>query len=312
AEGAEVSISGFAPAAAGAHRTAAARVQAVALPAAGAAMKVDAARLVKQAGAPTSQDIANAGKIRATIPERLRTAAYMADGAPQIVLALTLGDSAELRERQLRIVEKYYDATVRAGVEGFAKEMAELNPLHRLPLAALAFPALRRRPRPQLQTFLVALKALIDADGEVAVEEYCLAKLITVQVVQALDPSKSRPAGSLKLPACAAELADVFAVLARYGSDNAADAERAYLLGMHEVLPDATPPYAPPNEWSLALDKALPKLELLTPAGKELLLQGLVRTVGADGVVTITEAELLRTVCAALHCPLPPILEQAA
>jgi len=60
------------------------------------------------------------------------------------------------------------------------------------------------------------------------------------------------------------------------------------------------------------LDAALPKLDRLVPAGKELLVRGLTRAVGADGMVAVSEAELLRTICAALHCPLPPLLEQAA
>jgi hypothetical protein len=190
--------------------------------------------------------------------------------------------------------------------------LPQLHPLQRLPLAQLAFPALRRRPRPALQSFLVALNHLIQADGKVELEEYCLGKLIAVQVVDALDPSKARPSGSAKLPACAQDLADVFAIVAQRGSNDAADAQRAYLLGMHEVLPDAIPVFAPAAEWAAAMDRALPKLDQLTPAGKELVVRGLAQTIGADGVVTVTEAELLRTVCAALHCPLPPMFNQAA
>ena len=208
-------------------------------------------------------------------------------------------------------MEKYCGLTVRAGVEQLAAALPQLHPLQRLPLAQLAFPALRRVPRPQLQTFLIVLNQLVQADGEVRIEEYCLAKLIGVQVVDALDPSRARPNGTAKLPACAAELADLFAVVAEYGADNAADAQRAYLLGLQEVLADAVPPYAERKEWTLALDRALPKLDRLAPAGKELLVRGLVKAIGADGVVTVVEAELLRTICAALHCPLPPLLEQA-
>jgi hypothetical protein len=35
----------------------------------------------------------------------------------------------------------------------------------------------------------------------------------------------------------------------------------------------------------------------------------LVRSISADGRVCLAEAELLRTVSAALHCPLPPVLD---
>jgi Zn-dependent protease with chaperone function len=309
-EGAEVSIAGFAPAIAARASQAAARPASPVLPQANASLKL-AAQVAQQAGTATHSDIANAGAISQAIPERLRTAAYTADGAAQLIFALTLDAGADLRSQQLRIVEKYYDAATRAGVETLAADMPQLHPLQRLPLAALAFPALRRRARPQLQTFLLVLNQMIQADGRVELEEYCLGKLVAVQVIDALDPSKAHPTGSLKLPTCAAELADVFAIVAAYGSDHAADAQRAYLLGMYEVLPDAIPAYALPREWALALDRALPKLDLLAPAGKELLVRGLTRAIGADGVGTVTEAELLRTICAAVHCPLPPMLVQA-
>lgn len=317
-EGAEISISGFAPAQTQAHARSAATAAAAqgVVPAfkahATATIKLAGAQTTPQAEAPSDADIANASAIQAAIPESLRAAAYMTERAPQLVLALALDAQTQVREKQLHIVEKYYDTTFRAGVEQLAANMAQLNPLHRLPLAALAFPALRRHARPQLQTFLLVLNQLVQADGEVSIEEYCLAKLIGVQVIDALDPSKARPTGSLKLAACAAEMTDVFAILAEYGSDNPADGQRAYLLGMHEVLPDSIPAYAPPQQWSATLDRALPKLDLLTPAGKELLVRGLTQAISADGVVTVTEAELLRTICAALHCPLPPMLNQAA
>jgi len=45
--------------------------------------------------------------------------------------------------------------------------------------------------------------------------------------------------------------------------------------------------------------------------GKELLLEGIVAAISNDGQVSVAEAELLRTVCAALHCPLPPMLDTA-
>jgi Zn-dependent protease with chaperone function len=312
-DGAQISISGLAPATATPQRTAAATARSAgALPQADAEIALTPKKVVQQVAQPGTDDYRMATAIHTTISEPLRAFAYAAERAPQVIYALTLDADAQVREKQLSIVEKYHDATVRAGVEEIAAEVAGLHALQHLPLAQLVFPSLRRSPRPQLQRFLIALNELIQADGRVQLEEYCLAKLITVQVVDALNPSKANPTGSLKLPACSAELTDVFAIVAGYGNDNPADAQRAYLLGMHEVMPDAIPEYAARAEWSVALDRALPKLDLLAPAGKELLIRGLTRAIGADGVVTVTEAELLRTICAALHCPLPPMLDQVA
>jgi Zn-dependent protease with chaperone function len=313
-EGAEVSISGLAPAVALPRRAARMLLatSAADLPSAQASMKVSAAQITAQAGTLDKADIANAGALHASLPEQLRVAAYSQQRSVQVIFALALSVDTDARAHQLAIVEKYTNAATRAGIEELAGALAQLHPLQRLPLAQLAFPALRRRPRPDLQSFLVALNQVIQADGKVELEEYCLGKLIAVQVIDALDPSKAQPTGSAKLPGCAAELADVFSIVARNGSDDTADAQRAYLLGMHEVLPDAIPQYAPPSEWMLAMDRALPKLNLLTPAGKELVVRGLAAAISADGVITVAEAELLRTICAALHCPLPPIADQAA
>jgi hypothetical protein len=55
------------------------------------------------------------------------------------------------------------------------------------------------------------------------------------------------------------------------------------------------------------LDDVLPTLDRLEPMGKELLVEGLVVAISHDGLVSVEESELLRTVCASLHVPLPPL-----
>ena len=314
--GADVSIAGLAPTAAvpRAGTRAAAHPPAArdTLPNARAEVALTPKSVVKQVAHPGTDDYRAASAISTTISERLRTFAYIAERATQVIYALALDSDPALREKQLRLIAQATDAATHAGVEEIAAEVDALHPLQRLPLAQLTFPCLRRRPRPQLQAFLIVLNQMIQADGSVQLEEYCLARLIAVQVVDALDPSKTKPNGSLKLGACAAEIADLFAIVAGYGNDNEADAQRAYLLGMHDVMPDAIKEYAPVAEWAFALDRALPKLDQLTPAGKEMIVRGLTQAIGADGKVSLTEAELLRAVCATLHCPLPPQLDLAA
>ncbi|HJT99540.1 MAG TPA: peptidase M48, partial [Rhodanobacteraceae bacterium] len=91
-----------------------------------------------------------------------------------------------------------------------------------------------------------------------------------------------------------------------------AAARRAYLAAIADALPGRAMLYAPPDDWIGALDRALPRLDRLAPAGKSLVIEALVRAIGADGEVCVAEAELLRTIAAALHCPLPPLLASAA
>ena len=68
----------------------------------------------------------------------------------------------------------------------------------------------------------------------------------------------------------------------------------------------------PTSGWIAKLDHALTRLDFLPLAIKQALIEALVVTVAHDRQVTLGEAELLRVVCASLHCPLPPLVADAA
>ena len=53
-------------------------------------------------------------------------------------------------------------------------------------------------------------------------------------------------------------------------------------------------------------------LSTLRPFAKKVFIEGLVRCIAHDQKLSVAEGELLRTVCAVLHCPLPPILAPQA
>lgn len=279
------------------------------LPPADAQVQLSPEGVVHQVGNPGNDDRTAARTLRRSIPGSLRDAAWRGDRALPLVLALVLDADEGIRQRQLALVAERYDEGTRDLVESLSRDIAQLHPMQRLPLAALAFPALRRRPRAQVHAFAASLDALIHADGRVGLDEYCLATLVRLQVVEALDPAASARIGRVKLPAVETELRDVLAVLARHGHDDEVSARRAWLEGLREVLPNASTDYAPPERWVEALDRALPRLDLLAPAGKELVVAAMTRAISADGAVAVAEAELLRTLCAALHCPLPPLLQ---
>lgn len=307
-ERADVSIAGFAPASAAAP---APREHAVALPDARGEFELAPRVVARQVGNPGNDDHAIARTLRTTIPEPLREAARQPERAVPLLLALLLNAETDVRERQLALIALAYDDGTRELVRTFGAALAHLHPMQRLPLAALVFPVLRRRPRPQVDAFVATLRQLIDADRRVTLREYCLARLIDVQVLAALNPAARPTIGRIKLGDAAAELRDLLAILAAHGHDEETAARRAYAAGLYEVLPNAPIAYAPPASWAAALDRALARLDRLDPAGKELLVRALTCAIGTDGKVSVAEAELLRTVCAALRCPLPPLLKSA-
>ena len=108
------------------------------------------------------------------------------------------------------------------------------------------------------------------------------------------------------MPACRDSVMLVCAVVAMHGAADEAAARHAWLLGMQQVFPGQALAWSmPPAAWQAPFESALAELDKLTPTAKDLLIQGLVSAIRADGQVSVAEASLLRVICASLHCPLP-------
>src|SRR5690348_10401710 len=301
----DVDIQGAPPTAGGETRTGAIGG---AIPVRGAELAITAAAVASQVASPGTDDYRAAADLHAQIPTALAAAARDPRGALATVFALAISEHPDVMAQQVRAVAQAFDAAMADATRSLAAQMADLHPMLRLPLAQLAFPALKRRPRPEINALVKTLDALIHADGRVDLDEYCLAKLVQAQVVAALDPSASFKPGILKLADAQDELRDLAALVAHFGNDDDDSARRAFQAAMQDALPNASVMYALPEDWQTALDRALAALSRLRPEGKQLVVQALTRAIAVDGKVTLAESELLRVTCAALGCPLPPVL----
>jgi len=258
-----------------------------------------------QVGRVSDQDLRQATTRHAAMPGALLQAARSSDSAPDLILGLLLEADGPLRQTQLQDIGAVRTPAGLARVQQLAGVLPGMDPASRLPLACLAFPALRELPPRQLVAFLGVAARMSKGGGQDALFKYCLAHMLRLQIMDALQPARSQPPGKLKLDACSAELQMVFGVIARQGNADAHAVMAAYQAGLEQVLPHEGLPYAPPADWMARLDAALARLDQLVPLAKQQVVDGLALTVAHDGRITIGEAELLRVVCAALHCPLP-------
>lgn len=246
---------------------------------------------------------------RASLPQRLKDLARDPAYARNLVLALLLDPDPARRARQKALVEARFRGAG-AEVEALHRELAQIDPALRLPLADIAFPALRRRPREELLSLVNAVSELSRADGDVSLFEYCLGRMVRTHIADTLNPGRAAVAGHLRIPDCQAEAAQLLSAVAAQGQAAEPDARRAFSAGLAALSRDARASYAPRVE-PAALDPALQKLNELSGPAKELLIEALLATVNHDGRITVGEAELLRAICAALHCPLPPLMAAA-
>jgi Zn-dependent protease with chaperone function len=272
-----------------------------------------------QVAQPRSDDYRRADAIATTIPDALRARAGDREAVMPLLLALLLDVDAGIRDKQRsEIAARLGAATADAAFALQRDQLAghgsspgqALHPMLRLPLAALAFPVLRRQTRPRLDAFLDTVHAVVHTDGRVSLFEYCLGHLLETQVRESLDPSRHVRFGRRKPGNVRQEFSTLLAVVAQAGHADHAEAQRAYLAGLQRVLPRDHLPYAPPAEGVLALDNVWDALDALDPLAKQLMVEAVTAAVSHDGRISVAEAELLRTICGALHCPLPPMLER--
>ena len=132
-----------------------------------------------------------------------------------------------------------------------------------------------------------------------------------MHVRESLDPSRYARFGRRKISDVRSEITTLLAVVAQYGNAETDASRKAYLAGMHRVMPEQALPYVPRSNGVLALDDVWVPLDALEPLAKEALVEAITATVSHDGRIGVAEAELLRTICGTLHCPLPPVLGRA-
>lgn len=274
--------------------------------------RVTPAEVVAQVGHPGADDYRYAETLHATIPPVLRAAAESDADAIALLLALLMDDKGEIAAGQRAAIAAVRGEREAARAAELHQGTENLHAALRLPLAALAFPTLRQRPATELNALQGLVNTVVEADGRIGAFEFVLARMLSVQLGDWLSPAQASASGQRKLAEFEDDIALLLTVVADAGTARGDAARRAFTAGWSHLWPQSTRQPALPADWPRALHAALDRLDTLLPLAKQMLIEALVKTLALDGRVTVGEAELLRVVCASLHCPLPPALSSAA
>jgi len=248
-----------------------------------------------------------AAALAASIPEQISRAAHSNQWATEVLFYCLMDRDPEIREQQLLLVAQNMSSDSETRVRSLLKAAPELAREQRLPLLEISIPELKRRPPDYISEVLNTVKALNDADGQTDVFEYLMAKIIAQHMWESMNPQRVRLSGKKSLKQVIDKALGVIAVLALHGNEGASDANSAYRAGSKVLGADAGASIPEIEDWSETLDGALPALDALKPAGKEILVKALIATVMADNRIAVSEMELLRVVSSVIHVPLPMI-----
>lgn len=258
-------------------------------------------------GNPTAASYRAGAQLREAIPAKLTQWAHDRATVVALIYGLIFDRAENIRRTQHQIVARAHGRQLADQAWQCAGELAALDPRLRLPLASIAFPALRAHSQPEQQQLMRVVGELINADGRLDVFEYCLGTLIFVglnETTGATSPWRSR---RQSLASARNAVCHLLAVLAQTGNADPAAAAAAFRAGIAVAYPGEAIPLLP-TDGVRGLEQVWPVIDGLVGADKAAVVNAAVTTVTADGVVTVAESELLRTICGVLHCPVPPVL----
>jgi Zn-dependent protease with chaperone function len=282
-----------------------------AMAASDATVRMQPADVVATVGVTTDDSYRRAGAIIDSIPSEVLDRTRQVETVVPLVFGLLFAEDAATRANQREVLSATFGPALADAAVAEAGALESLHPGLRLPLAELAFPVLRHRSSQDQAAIVNTIHALIRVDGEISVFEYCLSRLLHRELYEAMYRKPPWESHRRTLAGSLGPAATLLATLAQIGHGDPAEAARAFAAGLARIAGSATLTYAPPADGVRALEASWPELDGLRETDKALLVEGLVAVIAHDGVMTVAETELVRTICAVLQCPLPPLVPTA-
>ena len=183
----------------------------------------------------------------------------------------------------------------------------------RLPIVNLSLGALKQLTPQQYSQFSTTLEWLINSDGQVALFEFVLQKIVMRHLTPKFSGTKPAPVQFYTLKPLVPDCAVVLSALAYVGSEVPAEIQQAFATGMPYLRAGDVAPVEllPRDQCGVdAISAALDRLALAVPIIKKNLIEACAHVIGADGIIQEGEAELLRAVADTLDCPIPPLQAQ--
>jgi len=272
--------------------------------------KVLSESIADTVGHPEQEHIEFARKLRKSIPAELYDAAHSSELAFLLSIALVLDQSKRTIDRQFSLLQEQLGSERTEIIRRYYDELSTSSGEYRLPLLEITFPALKRRPMPELAFLVELTNRLIEVDGDIDLYEFCFYRIMMSSLGQAIDPTGTHGVRRSRRQDLQSAATELLRILADHGHDSDQERIAAFAAGIATLGPWAHgAKYESDRECSVAkLNNSLDVLLGLNSKGQESLLRAVSATAAHDGQISVAEAELIRAVCATLNYPLPPIL----
>jgi Zn-dependent protease with chaperone function len=258
---------------------------------------------VASVGRPSAEHVDYAARLLGRLPSRLHEALRRADEAELAMFALALEPDAATREAELGALALRRGDRTRSAVADLHVYVGGLARHHMLTLADLAVPAIKEQRQKARDAFLADLAAMIEADRRVTLREFVLLTLLRQRLREGAGQPIRTQFRNIEQVA-----ADAHAVISLVAHTSRGDTQAAFEKGAAVLKLGWQAPLGMELLSTGKVNDSLERLRHLAPFAKPGLLKACFETAAADGVLKLTEGELVRMVAATLDCPVPPLL----
>jgi len=169
-------------------------------------------------GHPEQEHIEFARKLRKSIPAELYDAAHSSELAFLLSIALVLDQSKRTIDRQFSLLQTSSGE-------------------YRLPLLEITFPALKRRPMPELAFLVELTNRLIEVDGDIDLYEFCFYRIMMSSLGQAIDPTGTHGVRRSRRQELQSAATELLRILADHGHDSDQERIAAFAAGIATLGP---------------------------------------------------------------------------
>ena len=258
-------------------------------------------RAIDTIGNPTEVNLEAAEVLIQALPKALYEATHDPFLARALIYCLLLDrESSHCEQEQIDYLRGNAHPVTFKAFTSLMKQVKTLPREQYLPLIDLSLPALRSQSESQSKVFKKNLVALIKADQQVSLFEWCLYRIITLSI-----EGESRTGGQRSIKDSKAAIEVVLA--AACFSGKTADYRGAFKAAEQRMPGLTLTPSSGSDVSFQQLDKAILTLSELKALEKPQFLKGLAACIEADAIVTTEETELFRAIADCLNCPVPLI-----
>ena len=262
-----------------------------------APVRANAQEIKQSIGQPKPEHYDYAQRLHQHIPAAINTLAHQPDSADTVLYAILLMESPELSNLPVAIPEKALE---------IRNQLIAAGALIRLPLLDICLSTLKQTDNDRRQGIIQNAIDLIKLDRKITLSEFVFCFLIQQNLAEIRRPNRTVKSYQPLEPA----LVTLFSALVQVSGDSKEKQSQNFqqIMQYYSNRDHSDALSKPPSP--KGLNQALQQLKRLTPLLKQPVIDACVDCILHDGKAVLKEVELLRAICEALECPLPPLIVQ--